>query len=157
MYVQAKAAWFKMKDMIHTRKDSMKKSSRRQSMSGIEDIEISPEGSSWEDRTTLHSDDFDEILMHDYEMQQIAPWETSSPPTVARSHTVKPIPVSSSPKPIRKRAASVKCPSELAHHHHASPMLMGPNALPGGKRDSVTVMTATGSPIDVTALMGKFI
>ena len=52
VHKKAKAAWVKVKDIIHTRKDSIKKT-RRRSISGMEEFEISPEGSSWEDRITL--------------------------------------------------------------------------------------------------------
>ena len=60
-----------------------------------------------------------------------------------RSHTIKP--VASSPRVMRKRAASVKTPSELS----------GP--VMSTKRESMAVMAVAGAQVDVSALMGKIL
>ena len=62
-------------------------------------------------------------------------------PAIIRSHTVKP--VTYSPKVMRKRAASVKTPSELS-------CPISPT-----KRDSMALMSVAGAQVDVSALMGK--
>lgn len=64
VHKKAKAAWFKVKDIIHTQRDSIKRR-RRRSISGGEELfsdMSSHDGSSWDDRMSLATDELEEIM-----------------------------------------------------------------------------------------------
>ena len=138
LHRRARAAWLKVKDMIQVRKESVKKQRRARTSSNDDvEFEISPDGSSWEDRHNVRSDveyDYADHFYHTISRE-------GSPKLIGRRNTVKA--TSSSPQMQRKMTRNVRIAT-------AESSLVTSTA----KKKEILDAPAAGAQFDVTQLAG---
>ena len=152
-----KSAWNKVKDIIHTRKDSLKKTRKAagRSLSTGEtggtdaDSEISPDSSSWEGRAPLNTEIDPQSPVAKAANVAGVVAATAPTPKLVRRYTTKASSSRSQSPQIggsgrRRRGGSVKGTPD------------SPATVPRDKRESVSVL-GSSPPVDVSALMGKLV